>query len=175
MAFSFRQGGRDLYSFRGIKELVGSKKNFGLDPFDTLSSPLISPVHEHSSNLPLIENKTCRTKSFKKFLKSSVSSKVISTFGVGELKFRKVFKECNTIRKQLKVIKQSCNRKKSTLKELIKECRKALRDADKNTSTNPISAEFDKYKMKIKQKQNLKKLPNKSNKLLQLELTSKAK
>lgn len=166
MAFSFKYGARDLYSFRGIKELVGSRKNFGLDPFDTLISPNISPLHELSGNLPSIENKTCKAKSLKKFLKFSASSKVFSTSGIGEPKFRKVFKECNTIRKQLKRIKQSCNRKKSTLKELIKECRKVVRDADKVTNTMPISAEFDEFKMKIKQKQNLKKLPNKSKKLL---------
>lgn len=148
---------RDLYSFRGIKELVDSKKNYGLDPFETLKTPNASPIKGISKTLPPIQLKPCKTKRFKRYLLTSKSSKVISTFGVGELKFRKVFHECNTTRKELKIFKISCKKKKNVIKNLMKRCQNAVKEAGKIRDCNEISPEFGYFKEKIKEKQALKK------------------
>jgi hypothetical protein len=138
-----------MFSFKTIKELVDSKKNFSLDPFDFLRKPLSHSQKVFPKLLPPLEIKLAKKPSLSTEPKNS---KIFATSGVAEVKFRKVCNECNSTRKVLKKIKRSCSKKQFALKGMYKKCKKMIREAGKVERTDGMSPEFTLYKEKMKMK-----------------------
>ena len=138
-----------MFSYKTIKELVDSKKNFSLDPFDYLKKPMFNSQKVFPKVLPPIELKLNKTPSLSTEPKSS---KILTTSGVAESQFRKVCNECNLTRKGLKKIKRSCTKKQQVLKVMIRKCKKFIKDTGKNEFREEMSPEFKMYKEKMKTK-----------------------
>ena len=143
----------DMFSFKSIKELVESKKNFSLDPFDYLKKPNFNSQKIFPKALPPIELKLNKKPSLSSEPKSS---NIFNTSGAAESKFRKVCNECNSTRKGLKKIKRSCTKKQFELKGMIKNCKKLIKETGRNEYREEISPEFMMYKEKMKMKKRRK-------------------
>ena len=142
-----------IFSIKSIKELVESKKNFSLDPFDYLKKPVCNSHKNLTKALPPIELKLTKQPSLSAEPKSS---KIFDTSGPAESQFRKVCNECNSTRKGLKKIKRSCTKKQFVLKGMIRNCKKFIKETGRNEYREEMSPEYLMYKEKMKLKKRKK-------------------